>query len=60
MPASEIMKDFREGTLHSGPGGPIVKSKQQALAIKMSYLRKEHPGKKSLARSYRRAKHAHR
>ncbi len=41
MPASEIMADFKAGTLHSGKGGPIVKSKKQAIAIKLSYQRKE-------------------
>ena len=41
MPASEIMKDFKEGTLHSGKGGPIVKDEAQARAIQLSYLRKE-------------------
>lgn len=41
MPASEIMRDFKEGHLHSGPGGPIVKSPRQARAIKLAYLRKE-------------------
>jgi hypothetical protein len=41
MPASEIMKDFKAGTLHSGAGGPIVKSEAQAKAIQLSYLRKE-------------------
>lgn len=41
MPASEIMPKFHKGTLHSGKGGPIVKSKKQARAIQLSYLRKE-------------------
>ncbi len=41
MPASEIMKDFKEGSLHSGKGGPVVKNRKQAIAIKMSYERKE-------------------
>lgn len=41
MPASEIMKDFKKGTLHSGKGGPIVKNPHQAKAIQLSYLRKE-------------------
>lgn len=40
-PAREIMSDFRAGTLHSGKGGPIVKSKKQAKAILISYARKE-------------------
>jgi len=35
------MPDFEAGTLHSGPGGPIVKKKKQAKAIQLSYLRKE-------------------
>ena len=41
MPSSEIMHDWKAGTLHSGKGGPIVKSRRQAIAIKMSYERKE-------------------
>jgi hypothetical protein len=41
MPAKEIMKKFREHKLHSGKGGPIVKSKAQARAIHLAYLRKE-------------------
>jgi hypothetical protein len=31
-----VMKEYKEGTLHSGKGGPAVKSKKQALAIAMS------------------------
>jgi hypothetical protein len=41
MPAKEIMKDFKAGTLHSGKGGPIVKNPKQAKAIQLSYARKE-------------------
>ena len=41
MPASEIMSRFRKGKLHSGKGGKIVRSKKQARAIQLSYLRKE-------------------
>lgn len=41
MPAREIMPMFRAGKLHSGAGGPIVKSPVQAKAIELSYLRKE-------------------
>jgi hypothetical protein len=40
-PASEIMRLFHRGELHSGKGGPIVKDEEQARAIQMSYLRKE-------------------
>lgn len=35
------MPDFKAGTLHSGPGGPIVKKKKQAKAIQLAYLRRE-------------------
>jgi hypothetical protein len=59
MPASEIMPDFRAGTLHSGRGGPIVKKKKQAKAIQLSYARKEGhdiPEKRGLRHSYARAK----
>jgi hypothetical protein len=42
MPAKEIAKLFKEGRLHSGsPEGPIVENPRQALAIRLSYLRKE-------------------
>lgn len=46
MPSSEVMKDFREGHLHSGKKVKgkkrnIVKNKKQAKAILLSYLRRE-------------------
>lgn len=41
MPASEVMKKFRAGTLHSGKGRKIVTNPHQAKAIQLSYLRKE-------------------
>lgn len=41
MPASEIMRLYHEGRLHSGPDGPIVHKESQAKAIYLSYLRKE-------------------
>lgn len=41
MPASEVMRLYREHKLHSGPGGPIVKKKKQATAIQISMARKE-------------------
>ena len=30
------MKEFGKGTLHSGKGGPVVKSQKQAVAIAIS------------------------
>ena len=41
MPAREVMAKFKAGTLHSGKNGPVVKSKKQADAILLSYVRKE-------------------
>lgn len=32
----KVMKEYKTGTLHSGKGGPVVKSKKQAIAIAMS------------------------
>ena len=30
------MREYKEGTLHSGKGGPVVKSRDQAVAIALS------------------------
>lgn len=32
----KVMHEYKTGTLHSGKGGPVVKSKKQAIAIAMS------------------------
>ena len=32
----KVMKEYKEGTLHSGKGGPVVKSRKQAIAIALS------------------------
>jgi len=32
----KVMHEYKTGTLHSGKGGPVVKSRQQAIAIAMS------------------------
>lgn len=32
----KVMKEFKEGTLHSGKDGPVVKNRKQAIAIAMS------------------------
>lgn len=54
------MADFRAGTLHSGPGGPIVKKKKQAQAIHLAYLRREGhhiPERRGVHHTYARLKH---
>jgi hypothetical protein len=33
---SKVYREFKEGTLHSGKKGPVVKSKKQAIAIALS------------------------
>ena len=33
---SKVYKEYKAGTLHSGKGGPIVKSRKQAVAIALS------------------------
>jgi hypothetical protein len=32
----KVMREYKSGTLHSGKGGPVVKSQKQAVAIAMS------------------------
>lgn len=32
----KVMGEYKEGTLHSGKNGPVVKSKKQAIAIALS------------------------
>lgn len=33
---SKVMREYKAGTLHSGKGGPVVKSTKQAVAIALS------------------------
>ena len=33
---SKVMTEYGKGELHSGKGGPVVKSKDQAIAIALS------------------------
>lgn len=36
----KVMGEFKSGTLHSGKGGKVVKSRKQAVAIALSEARK--------------------
>lgn len=36
----KVMREYKAGGLHSGKGGPVVKSREQAVAIAMSEARK--------------------
>lgn len=47
MPSKDVFKKFKAGKLRSGSKkGPRVKSRAQAIAIKMSEERKERAGRK--------------
>lgn len=37
---SKVMREYKEGTLHSGKGGPVVKKPKQAIAIALSQASK--------------------
>jgi hypothetical protein len=40
---AKVMHEFKTGTLHSGKGGPVVKSRKQAIAIALSEAGKSKP-----------------
>jgi len=47
----KVMHEYKAGTLHSGKGGPVVKSRKQAVAIAMSQAgMAKKPMKKSAGR----------
>jgi ribosomal protein L21E len=43
---SKVMTEYKEGTLHSGKGGKVVKDKKQAVAIALSESGQSKPKKK--------------
>lgn len=38
---TKVMKEWKSGTLHSGKGGPVVKSRKQAIAIALSVAKRK-------------------
>ena len=47
---AKVMGEFKRGTLHSGKGGPVVKSRKQAIAIALSEAGKSKPKAKKKAK----------
>ncbi len=43
---AKVMKEYKSGTLHSGKGGKVVKSRKQAVAIAMSEAKMAKKSKK--------------
>jgi len=39
----KVMHEYKEGTLHSGKKGPVVKSRKQAIAIALSEAKMSKP-----------------
>ena len=36
----QVFREYKAGNLHSGKGGPVVKSRKQAIAIALSVKRR--------------------
>ena len=44
----KVMREFKEGTLHSGKKGPVVRNPKQAVAIALSEAGMSKPERKAM------------
>lgn len=44
---AKVMREYKAGTLHSGKGGKVVKSRKQAVAIALSEAKMSKPKPKA-------------
>jgi len=49
---AKVMREYKAGGLHSGKGGPVVKSRKQAIAIAMSEAGMKKPAKKTASKMH--------
>ena len=47
----KVMREFKEGTLHSGKKGPVVRNPKQAVAIALSEAGMSKPERKAMGGS---------
>jgi hypothetical protein len=52
----KVMGEYKEGTLHSGKGGPVVKNRKQAIAIAMSEANMPMRGQRTAKNKAKKAK----
>jgi hypothetical protein len=53
---AKVMGEYKRGTLHSGKGGPVVKSRKQAVAIAMSEAGMAKPAAKAKSKAKKKKK----
>jgi hypothetical protein len=51
---AKVMREYKAGTLHSGKGGKVVKSRRQAIAIAMSEAGMSKKSSKKVPKGYHR------
>ena len=52
----KVMGEYKESTLHSGKGGPVVKDRRQAVAIAMSEAKMPMRGQRTMKNKMKKNK----